>query len=103
MNCSNCRKDSIPLRRAWLAGRHETYRCPNCGAPLRFTWSRPALSLPLRAATPCLSAWSVILGFRYGSWLVFVAVFAAALAIGALAMSWFGRFEPDAPPSLLRR
>ncbi|WP_449426118.1 hypothetical protein [Rhodanobacter lindaniclasticus] len=44
-----------------------------------------------------------MLGFRYGSWLVFVAVFAAALAIGALAMSWFGRFEPDAPPPPLRR
>ena len=90
MNCPSCRSDSVSFVRAWF-GMH---RCPDCGAHLRLKWSHPSLSVPLRTLGICLAAASVLLGFRFLSWLVFFVVFAISLAVNAFAVSRFGRLEP---------
>src|SRR6185437_14054028 len=90
MNCPNCRNDSVSFARVWL-GMH---RCPGCRAHWRLKWSHPGLSVPLRILGICLATASVLLGFRFQSWLVFFAVFAMSLAVNAFAVSRFARPEP---------
>lgn len=99
MNCPNCKKYLVSFTRVWLLSGSAQHLCPACGAHVRFRYTQPALSMPLRALSSVLAALSVVLGFRFFSWLVFVAIFAVALAVSAFTASRFGQLELDAPQS----
>lgn len=97
MNCPNCQKDAISFTRVWLLSG--LAQCPGCGTRVHLKYAQPAISIPLRALSSALAALSVVLGFRAYSWLVFVAILAAALAVSVLTASQFGRLERDASRS----
>lgn len=97
MNCPSCNKGAIPFIRVFL--RSGRFECPSCGAILHLRWSHFTLSIPLRSLAVCLAVLSVVLGFRFWSWFVFAALFAASLAVNVFAVARFGRLEPDASPA----
>ncbi|MDO1530035.1 hypothetical protein QMK61_14435 [Fulvimonas sp. R45] len=95
MNCPECQNSSVPFTRVWLVGGSGALQCTDCGAHLRLKLSHLKLSMALRILAACLGVTSVVLGFRFQSWLVFAAIFALSLAVSASVTLRFGRLERD--------
>ena len=98
MICPNCKNNTIPFLRVWLAGEFGRFACPHCAARCRVR--RSLLHCAISGGLGCLA---VLLGLLFSSWKVFAVAIAAVLALDALKDHRFRQLEmtgqaPDRPP-----
>jgi hypothetical protein len=88
MTCPSCQKNVIPWLKLWLMSGYGTHCYPSCGATcrLRKSW-------PLKLVAVGLGAFAGIVGYRSDSWVMFGAIFIAALILDALVDSLFRRLD----------